>query len=63
MCSTCAHCSCPLDNLTVHLVGALLFCDACYAMWEAICEKPYFVQLQAEYIAELERRRKILDGD
>ena len=63
MCAICAQCTCPLDNDTVHLIGVLLFCNACFSLWEAICENPYFTDIQAQYIAELERRRKILNGD
>ena len=63
MCGICAQCACPLDNHSVHLIGVLLFCDACFSMWEAICENQHFVKAQTEYIAELERRRKILNGD
>lgn len=63
MCGICAQCSCPLDNTSVHLIGVLLFCNACFSMFEAICENTYFAKIQAEYIAELERRRQILNDD
>lgn len=63
----CDECGCPLQKPQCELIHdqtgrRVSVCKACYALIEAICCNPYYIQLQVDYYRECERKWHILHG-